>query len=203
ETTASLLNWTWYLLSQHPDVRRRVSDELDRMQRNAAPSMDDLAKYPYLRQVIEESLRLYPPLWLMTRRAIQDDWLDEFFVPAGTEIYISPYLLQHSPHLWELPEKFDPDRMAPDATAGCHELATCPFGAGPRNCIGETFARAESQIHFMIIAKELLLEYENPTPPEMTTGMNLLSKHDFIMQPTLRDSASAQPFARNAGISAS
>jgi cytochrome P450 len=86
ETTAGLLNWMWYLLSRHPESQIRLSDELDRLPWAEAPAMDALPKYAYTRQVIDEALRLYPPLWLMTRKALDDDQLGEFFVPAGTEI---------------------------------------------------------------------------------------------------------------------
>lgn len=132
--------------------------------------MDELAKYTYTLQVIEEALRIYPPLWLMTRKAVRDDWLGDFHVPAGTEIYISPYLIQRSPELWEQPDRFDPARMVPDHRKDRHNLATCPFGAGPRNCIGEHLARAEIQVHLMMVAKELRLRYDRESPVEITTG---------------------------------
>jgi cytochrome P450 len=173
ETTAGLLNWLWYLLSRHPQSQMRLSREFDRLRWGEVPTIDGLANYTYTGQVIDEALRLYPPLWLMTRRALNDDPLGDFFVPAGTEIYISPYLIQRSPDLWEVPDRFDPDRMHPENRLNRPELALCPFGAGARNCIGEPFARLE-------ILMELRLRYDQETPPEMTTGMNLLNKNDFI-----------------------
>jgi cytochrome P450 len=183
ETTAGMLNWLWYLLSRHPDVHAKLVEEYARLPWDQIPAMETLPRYAYTRQVIDEALRIYPPLWLMTRKAINDDQLGEFFVPAGTEIYISPYLIQHSPALWQAPDRFDPERMRPEAGADRHELALCPFGAGPRNCIGEFFARVEIQLHLMMFAKELRLRYDDARPPEVTTGINLLSKHDFIMSP--------------------
>jgi len=185
ETTASLLNWLWYLLSQHAEVQTKLAEELGRIPWEGALGLEMLPKYTYTRRVIDEALRLYPPLWLMTRRALHDDQLGEFFVPAGTEIYISPYLIQRSPQLWEMPDCFDPDRMQPEEVARRPELAMCPFGAGPRNCIGELFARVEIQIHIMMFARELRLRYGGKSPPEITTGMNLLSKQDFIMTPVV------------------
>jgi enediyne biosynthesis protein E7 len=122
----------------------------------------------------------------MTRRALQDDRLGDFLVPAGTEIYISPYLVQRSPVFWEAPERFDPDRMQQDRIAERPELAMCPFGAGPRNCIGEHFARVETQIHLMMFARVLRLHHDLEKPARISTGMNLLSEDDFIMRPELR-----------------
>jgi cytochrome P450 len=186
ETTASLINWMWYLLSRYPESEAKLSNEFDRLPWGEVPTTVVLGKYSYTRQVIDEALRLYPPLWLMTRMSVNDDQLGDFFVPAGTEIYISPYLLQRSPYLWEAPDHFDPDRMSPDNGLRRHELALCPFGAGPRNCIGESLARAEIQIHLMMFARELRLCYDEERPAKMKTGMNLLSKDDFIMRPEMK-----------------
>jgi cytochrome P450 len=186
ETTAGLLGWLWYLLSRHPEVAKRLYAEFDLLPWREVPAIEDLPKYTYTRQVIDEALRLYPPLWLMTRKAVGDDWLGEFFVPARTEIYISPYIIQRRPDLWEAPGCFDPDRMDADHERDRHELALCPFGAGPRNCIGELFARVEIQIHLMMFAKELRLRYNEEKLPEISTGMNLLSRHDFIMLPEIK-----------------
>jgi cytochrome P450 len=189
ETTASLLNWMWYLLSRYPESQTKLSAEYRHLPWEGLPTVDALPKYVYTRRVIDETLRLFPPLWLMTRKAINDDRLGDFFVPAGTEIYISPYLIQRRPDLWEAPDQFDPDRMSHDRGLDRHELALCPFGAGPRNCIGELFARVEIQIHLMMFGKELRLRYDEKRPPEITTGVNLLSKHDFIMLPELLSSS--------------
>jgi cytochrome P450 len=185
ETTAGLLNWMWYLLARHDDAQQRLAREFEQHPWEAAPPLESFARYEYARRVIDEALRLYPPLWLMTRRAIDDDQLGSYHVPAGTEIYISPYLIQRSPSLWEAPERFDPDRLLPASGAQRHELALCPFGAGPRNCIGELMARVEIQTHLMMFVKELRLSYDPTRPAEITTGMNLLSKEDFIMHPQI------------------
>jgi len=193
ETTASLLNWVWYLLATHPEAQARLASELDRLPWEGSPTMDSLPKFTYTRQVIDEALRLYPPLWLMSRKAINDDHLGEFFVPSGTEIFISPYLIQRSPHLWETPDRFEPDRLGPDNGPDRHELAMCPFGAGPRKCIGDLFARIEIQTHLMMFGRELRLRYDETKPPEFAIGLNLLSRQDFHMLPEARTSSTAQP----------
>jgi cytochrome P450 len=186
ETTASTLNWTWYLLSQHPEVEEKLSTELNNLLGSQIPGLDDLPKFAYTRQIIDEALRLYPAGWLMTRRALKDDHLGDYFVPAGTEIYISPYFIHRHPNLWEDPDGFNPDRFGPDHSHDRHLLAMLPFSAGPRTCIAESFARVEMQIHLMTIAKHLRLRFVEKNPPELDLGVNLRSKHDFMMNPELR-----------------
>jgi cytochrome P450 len=188
ETTASSLNWLWYLLSQHPEVEQKLSSELGNLREGECLDLDDLPKFIYTRQVLEEALRLYPPGWLMTRRALKHDRLGDYFVPAGTEIYISPYLIQRHPDLWEAPDRFNPDRFGTDHSQDRHPLTMLPFSAGPRNCVGELFARIEMQIHLMTIAKQLRLRYVEKAPPELDAGVNLRSKYDFIMSPEIKAS---------------
>ena len=165
ETTASALNWIWYLLATHPDAQTKLGSDLS-----------------YTRKVIDEGLRLYPPLWLMSRKAADGDQLGDYDVPAGTEIYMSPYLMGHNPRLWDASDRFDPAR----SSAG-HELASCPFGAGPRRCIGELFARTEMQVHLMAVASRLRLHIEQQAQPEFEAAINLRMKHDLFLRPELRD----------------
>ncbi len=188
ETTASTLSWTWYLLSRHLEVEEKLSHELDCLAVSDYPRMDELAKFPYTRQVIDEAMRLYPAGWLMTRKARKEDLLGEYFVPAGTEIYISPYFIQRNPKLWEEPDRFNPDRFDSAHSHDRHPLAMIPFSAGPRNCIGEVFARVEMQIHVMTIAKHLRLRSIDQDSPELDVGVNLRSKNDLTMKPELKAS---------------
>lgn len=183
ETTASTLNWTWYLISQHPEAEAALANELRTI--TSVPELEDLAKFSYARQIIDESMRLYPAGWLMTRRALHDDRLGDYFVPAGTEIYISPYFIQRHPNVWADPERFDPGRFVNGNPKHRHRLAAIPFSAGPRNCIGALFARVEMQIHLMTVAKHLRLRYVQARPIELDAGVNLRSKYDFIMYPEL------------------
>jgi len=186
ETTASTLNWAWYLLSTHPEVENKLADELARLAAGMAPAAADLARFAYTRQVIEETMRLYPAGWLMTRRAFGDDRLGDYFVPAGTEIYIPPYFIQRHPRLWRDPDRFDPDRFAATPVEPRPALAMLPFSAGPRNCIGEPLARLEMQFHLIIIARRLRLKFVPTTPIELDAGVNLRSKGDFVMTPEIR-----------------
>jgi cytochrome P450 len=181
ETTASTLNWVWYLISQHSEVENKLSKELDAL--TACSELVDLPRFPYTRQVIDETMRLYPAGWLLTRKAMRDDRLGEYFVPAGTEIYVPPYFIQRHPEVWEEPDRFNPDRFRSDNTKRRHRLATIPFSIGPRNCVGEHFARMEMQLHLMVIAGSLRLRYLPSKPVELEADVNLRSRYDFIMYP--------------------
>jgi cytochrome P450 len=186
ETTASTLNWTWYLLSQHPEIEERLACELADPVADYGPSADDLARFPYARQIIDEALRLYPAGWLLTRKALKDDRLGEYLVPKGAEIYISPYFIQRHPRLWKDPDRFDPDRFGAARAENAPRLATLPFSAGPRNCIGEALARIEMQIHLIVIARRLWLRHIPTEPIALEAGVNLRSRHPFMMAPVLK-----------------
>jgi cytochrome P450 len=186
ETTALTLNWVWHLLSGHPRVDDKLSRELSGLAHGERPDPGWLHRFPYCKSVIDETLRLYPPVWLITRRALNDDELDGYFIPARTEIYISPYVVQRHPDLWREPDRFDPDRFDRDRPEGRHALAMLPFAAGPRNCVGEGLARLESQVHLAMIAKKLRLREVDARPVELDPGVNLRGKHDFMMMPEIR-----------------
>jgi cytochrome P450 len=183
ETTASTLAWVWYLLSMNPDVEQKLSRELASFPGCDSPALSDLPRFTYTRQVIEETLRLYPPGWLITRKALKEDQLGNYLVPAGTEVHISPYLIQRHPAFWDAPDEFNPDRFEPGKSGERHPMSMLPFLAGPRKCIGESHARTEMQIHLMTVAKELRLKRTDQNPVRLDLGVNLRSKDDFIMTP--------------------
>ncbi len=186
ETTASTLNMIWYLVSQNREVEMRLSAELSRLMSSKFPDMEALANFAYTRLVIDEALRLYPPGWLMTRRAIEGDYLGEYYVPAGTEVYISPYVIQRHPDLWLEPESFHPERFKSTDVREKRSAAMLPFSAGPRNCIGEVFARTEMQVHLITVASHIRLAYVKRAPLELEAGVNLRSRHDFMMSPEMK-----------------
>jgi cytochrome P450 len=192
ETTASTLNLIWYLVSQNPEVEQQLSAEIEDLTCGDFPNIEDLPKFTYTRLVMDEALRLYPPGWLMTRRAQEDDWLGEYFVPAGTEIYISPYIIQRNPSLWATPESFHPERFRFTDVREKRSAAMLPFSAGPRNCIGEFFARTEIQVLLMTVASRVRMRYVEDDPPEFEAGVNLRSKHDFLMSPEIKAYPRAQ-----------
>lgn len=184
ETTASVLNWAWYLLSQHRDAERRLQSEVDAFD-SGAPDIDELPRLAYTRRVLEETMRLYPPVWLFTRRSIDADTVAGCRVPAQTDVLISPYFIHRHPQFWPDPERFDPDRF--DSARGeFNRFAYLPFGLGPRACIGEQFALFEMQTHFAMLARELRLEFDPREPVELEPQINLRTRHPLFMHPHRR-----------------
>ncbi len=143
ETTASALAWTVMLLSQNPGVRRELEAELARALAGRAPTVEDLPRLALTRRVVDESMRLYPPAWIFSRAAIQDDIVGGFRVTKGTYVLIVPWVLHRHPKLWENPEAFDPDRFLPEREKERVRFTYFPFGGGPRQCIGNQFALME------------------------------------------------------------
>ena len=146
ETTSLALTWTWYLLSQHPEVQRRLEQEIDTTLQGRLPEYNDVGSLPYTRMVIDESMRLYPPAWAFSRQALADDELGGFRLPRGWLALVIPYVLHRLPSLWDNPEVFDPERFTPEHTANRPKFVYLPFGAGPRQCIGNQFALVEAQL---------------------------------------------------------
>ena len=158
ETSATMLTWLLYLLPAHPHVERRVRAELAEVLGGRLPTMADLPRLSYLRMVIDETLRLYPPTWILTRRAVADDELGDLAIPAGTTIAMSPYITHRLSEHWENPEGFDPERFTPERVAGRHKLAYFPFLSGPRLCIGSSFALTEIQLVLATLLQRFQLE---------------------------------------------
>ena len=145
ETTANALAWTWYLLCQHPVAVAKVRAELAQLN-GQNPNFADLPKLTYMRQVIEESMRLYPPAWITDRIAIQADEFEGITIPKGTLVVPYIYGVHHHAGLWPKPELFEPERFNKEANAEREPFAYMPFGGGPRLCIGNNFAMMEMQL---------------------------------------------------------
>jgi cytochrome P450 len=146
ETTANAMAWAFYLLDRHPEVFTKLRAEVMSVLNGRPPTAEDLPRLVYTRMVIEEVLRLYPPLLTTNRQALKDDVVGGYTIPAGALISISPYLLQRDPRYWKDPEKFDPERFSPEAASERPRFAYFPFGGGPRLCIGKEFALFESTV---------------------------------------------------------
>jgi cytochrome P450 len=152
ETTSLALAWTYWLLWQHPDVEARMADEVDQAIRGARAGFGDLEKLTYTRKVLDESLRVYPPAWGFSRRALADDEIGGYRVPAGSIAFLIPYVVHRRPALWPDPERFDPERFTPERQAERPRFAYFPFGGGPRQCIGNQFAIMEALLILATVA---------------------------------------------------
>lgn len=182
ETTASGLNWTWYLLSQHPQSEARLHAEIDAAPQLPAPGLAQMEALPYTQQVINEALRLYPPGWLLSRRTIEADVLGGYPVAPGTNVLLPLYLLHRHPRFWKDPESFEPARFAPEHEAERPRFAYMPFAAGPRHCIGETFALYEMLVHLYKVARRYRLVYVPDKPLELEAQINLRTRHPLHMR---------------------
>jgi cytochrome P450 len=159
ETTAVALTWVCHLLAEHPDAADRVRAELAAVLGDRAPVAADLPKLPYPRMVIDEAMRLYPPAWITNRQAIADDEVCGYRIPAGAIVMISPYVMHRHPAFWERPDAFDPERFAPDRSAGRPPYVYFPFGGGPRQCIGKGLALIEAQLILATVAQRFQLRH--------------------------------------------
>ena len=157
ETTSLALTWTWYLLSQHPESQRRLEEEIDTVLDGRAPEYGDLVNLPYTRMVIDEAMRLYPPAWGFSRQALSDDELGGFHLPRGWLAFVIPYVLHRLPAFWQNPDAFDPERFLPERSADRPKFVYLPFGAGPRQCIGNQFALIEAHLIVATLAQRYRL----------------------------------------------
>ncbi len=153
ETTSNGLTWTLFLLSQYPACEARLHAELDAVLGGRAPTPADLPRLVYTEKVFAESLRLFPPAWVLARRVIEPLQLGEHTLPVGSLAVISPWMVHHDARLFPAPDRFDPERFTPEAKAARHRFAYFPFSAGPRNCIGEGFAWAEGVLVLATLAQ--------------------------------------------------
>jgi cytochrome P450 len=175
DTTASAITWTWYLLSQNPSINDKLYDEVDRVLAGRLPEYEDLSDMPYSRMVFDEALRYYPPAWILGRKALEDDELGGYDIPGGTIIAISPFAVHRHKDFWEDPEKFDPERFSPERSEGRHHFAYLPFGAGPRQCIGNNFALMEAGLIIAMIAQRYRLQ--------LVPGQTIKPEPIFILRP--------------------
>ena len=182
ETSAITLTWVWYFMAKYPHVDQSVQDEIKTSKISGAPGFDDLDKIPYIKQVTEEALRIYPPVWLFTRKAIEADQLGPYAIPAGSDIFLSPYYLHRNETFWNEPEVYRPERFSADEQKEQHKFSYIPFSAGPRRCIGDFFATVEMQIHVGLMAQKFRFELLNDMVPELEASINMRAKNPIILK---------------------
>jgi cytochrome P450 len=175
ETTASALTWTWYLLSRHPWAAERVRQEVRNALQGRPPRYSDIEQLPYTRMVLNESLRLYPPAWTLGRRALGEDRIGGYYVAPGTVLAVCIYSLHRHPAFWQEPERFDPERFSPQNSVGRHRFAYMPFGAGPRQCIGNNFGLMEACLIIACMAQRFELH--------MMPGVEAAPQALFVLRP--------------------
>jgi cytochrome P450 len=181
ETTANALTWTWYLLSTAPDEEAKLHTEVDRVLQGRLPQMADIASLPFVERVVTESMRLYPPAWIIGRRAIAAYPLGPYVAPARSILVMSPYIVQRDARYYKDPERFDPDRWTPEFRAALPKFAYFPFGGGPRQCIGESFAWMELVLLVAAIAQQWQLRLVPGHPVVPQPLVTLRTKHGLRM----------------------
>jgi cytochrome P450 len=181
ETTANALTWTWFLLSGAPDVEARLHAEVSNALQGRLPATADLPSLPFVERVVTESMRLYPPAWIIGRRAIDEYRLNEYVVPPRSILVMSPYIIQRDPRFYPDPDRFDPDRWTPEFRAGLPKFAYFPFGGGPRQCIGESFAWMELILLVATIAQQCRLRLVPGHPVMPQPLITLRAKHGMRM----------------------
>ena len=192
ETTAVAMTFTWYLLSQHPEVEARLHAELDAVLGDRPPCAEDAPNLPYTRQVIEEAMRLYPPAPAVTgRRAVADDEICGQTIKAGDRVFISTWVLHRHRTLWEEPERFDPGRFSPERSEGRPRFAYMPFGAGPRICIGMGLAMIEATLILAALAQGHRPRLKLPQDVKLSARITLAPEGGLKMRLERRTRATA------------
>ena len=189
ETVANALAWTWMLLGQNPAAEAKLLTEIDSVLGGRLPTIDDLPQLRYTEMVLAESMRLYPPAWAMGRQATSDVALGPYLFPAGTYFFFSQYIIQRSAEHFPDPLRFDPERFTPERKAGRSKFVYFPFGAGGRQCIGESFAWMEATLVLATIAQRWRLRLVPNQRLEVQPKITLRPKYGIRMVPELRAAA--------------
>jgi cytochrome P450 len=197
ETTANALTWTFYLLSQNPDVERRLHEELDSVLSSSnnisinndsarTVSTDDIPKLQYTEKVLRESMRLYPPVWTIGRYVENDYPVGEYNIGAGSSILISQYVMHHDPRYYEEPDRFNPDRWTDEFKTHLPRFSYFPFGGGIRGCIGESFAWMEGILVIAMLARKWEMRKVPSQRVKLDPAITLRPKYGMKMRLKLR-----------------
>ena len=177
DTSAHALSWTLYLLATHPEVESRLAGHLAAHLNGAPATAADLPRLPYLKQVVQESMRLYPPVWAVARRAEREVMFGEHVLPANAYVAVVSWALHRHPEFWPDPDRFDPDRFEPDRARARHSYCYLPFGAGPRTCIGAGMAMLEIQLVLAQIVQRFKVQVVPDHPIETLAKVTLKPRY--------------------------
>ncbi|MDP2903053.1 MAG: cytochrome P450 [Methylovulum sp.] len=186
ETTANTLAWAWYLISQCPEVERRLHDEVDSVLGNRSATFADVAKLTYTRAIIEETMRLYPPVPILSREASADDTIRKRHVPAGSIMLVVPWLLHRHKQYWDKPDHFIPERFLDDAPVKPDRFTYIPFSVGPRVCIAKYFGTVETTLCLAILARHFRLRVPEGHQVTHECRLTLRPKDNLPMQISAR-----------------
>ena len=181
ETTAVTLAWTFYLLSQNPEVEAKLHAELDQVLGGRLPSMMDVARLPYTEMLLSESMRIYPPAWGLQRTVLNDCEIAGYVIPKGSQVLMCQYVMHHDPRYFPDPGRFDPERWAPAVREARPQFSYFPFGGGLRRCIGDTFAMMEATLLMVQLAGAWQMRLEPGHVVTMQPVMSLRPKHGMRM----------------------
>ena len=176
ETTALTLAWSLYLLSQHPEAMERIRTEARAVCGDEDPSWDQVQQLSYTRMVIQETMRLFPPIWALIRIAAGDDEIKGHKIKAGDKVVILSYIAHHSSKYWDNPEKFDPERFAPERAKKRMKYSYLPFAAGKRACIGGALSQIENTLALVQLLRRFTPEYTGPVPAKIHATVTLSPK---------------------------
>lgn len=177
ETTQIALSWTFYLLSTNPEKLEILLKEIDDELKGALPTSTSIRSLTYLKMVIDESMRCFPPAWILGRKSIEKDVIDGFEIPADTNVIMPIYVVHHDETIWEKPYEFIPERFAPENLKDKHKYAYFPFGGGPRLCIGNNFAIQEMQVCLVMLLQKFKIEIDKSFVPELDPLVTLRPKN--------------------------
>lgn len=181
ETTANALAWTWYLLSQNPEAEAKFHAEVDEVLGGRTATAEDYPRLRYTEMVFAESMRMYPPAWIIGRRALNDYRINGYHIPARSIILMSQYVMHHNSAYFPDPDRFDPERWTPEAREARPKFSYFPFGGGPRLCIGEHFAWMEGVLVMATLAQKWRMRLVSGHPVEMQPIVTLRPKHGMRM----------------------
>ena len=192
DTTALTMTYTWYLLSKHPEAERRVHAELDELLAGDRPTMADVRELEYTEWVVNEAMRLYPPVYTIFRTPKRDVEIGGYTVPEGATVMLPQYAVHRSARYWEDPDTFDPERWKPERKDDRPRFAYFPFGGGPRHCIGKHLALLEARLILATTASRYRLDYTGPEPLELTPTLTAHPRDGMPMRVEKRADAPAR-----------